>query len=114
MWKVIEIRGYEYYANKGYRILISLVTNSGYDFVAEKDNKYIKVNVKMAGLKSRKDPNSWSISKSGGKSNCIGKINKDVDIYLVWLPHKNKFIELPANFLHITTSKSKIIPKNLM
>jgi hypothetical protein len=114
-WDAVEIKGYDYYASRGYRVLVSLVKNSGFDFVAEKDNKYIKVNVKVAGRKNKRSPNSWSISKaSGGLNAGVDRINYDVDIYLVWLPHKEFFIELPSDFLHITNSKSRCIPKHFI
>ncbi|KKN85517.1 hypothetical protein LCGC14_0278400 [marine sediment metagenome] len=76
-WQTVELTGYSYYSNKGYRILISLVTDHGYDFVAEKDGEFIRVNVKVAGLKAKTIKNSWSISKGGALTT-----KSEVDVYL--------------------------------
>mgnify|MGYP006086448091 CR=1 FL=1 len=119
-WKTIEMLGYSYYSSKGYNILISLVEGPSFDFVAEKNNEYLKVNVKVSGLKSKASKNSWSISVSSGPSirhrNTLDVLASKghVDRYLVWLPHKNTFIELPGNFFEGARSKSKQIPKDLM
>ncbi|WP_339200416.1 group I intron-associated PD-(D/E)XK endonuclease [Paenibacillus sp. FSL P2-0322] len=115
-WETIELLGYSYYSSKGYSILIKLVSNSNYDFVAERDGTYIKVNVKRAGLKSKSIPTSWSISQASG-SNPLSKTRENkpkVDVYLVWLPHLEKFIELPGDFFEGANSKSKIIPKKYL
>lgn len=104
-WKVIETLGYAYYMNKGYRVLIPLINNSFYDFVAEKENKFIRVNVKAAGLKDKKKPNSWCISRSKQQE------NMQVDVFLVWLPLKSCFVELDGTFFDAVKSKSRLIPK---
>lgn len=111
-WESIELLGYSHYSSQGYSILIKLVSNSNYDFVAERDGIYKKVNVKKAGLKSKSIPGSWSISQAGG-SNPLSKTRekRDVDVYLAWLPHLEKFIELPGDFFDGANSKSKVIPK---
>ena len=107
-WQTVEMNGYAYYSQKGYRILISLVYTKDYDFVAEKDGKYIRVNVKKAGLKNKRRPNSWSISRSSMDYFSI------VDVYLAWLPHLEKYIELSGDFFKESNSKSKLIPKNMI
>lgn len=110
-WRQIEISGYAYYAERGYRILISLVRNDGYDFVAEKDGQFIRVNVKTAGLKSKKSSESWSISKASGSSLSKNPKKSKVDVYLVWMPKHECFLEMPGDFLDSGNSKSKLIPK---
>jgi len=111
-WEVVELMGYAYYAEKGFRILVPLVNNKGYDFVAEKDGKFIRVNVKLAGLKSKKlSSKSWSISTSGATT------DRDIvccDEYLVFLPHKKQFITVPGNFFVGSTTKAKLLPKCLV
>lgn len=112
-WISIELSGYSYYSDKGYRILIPLVNNEGYDFVAEKNGEFVKVNVKTAHMKDKNQPESWCISQSGGSTRGHRKSIK-CDIYLVWLPKANKFIELPGSFISTGNSKSKRLPKNLL
>lgn len=112
-WEIVELMGHQYYAQKGYRVLVPLISSHGYDFVAEKDGKFIRINVKLAGKKSRTIENSWSISIASG----AGVKNKDAvvcDTFLVMLPHQNRFIELPGNFFVGSKSKSKLIPRNLL
>lgn len=114
-WKTVEIMGYAYYSKKGYRILVSLADNYGYDFIAEKDGEYVKVNVKLAGLKSaNKYPNSWAISNAGRGNWRAKLLETNCDVFLVWLPHQERFIELNGDFFHDSNSKSKLIPKDLL
>ena len=114
-WKSKELLGYNYYSEKGYRILIGLSGGNGYDFVTEFYGEFKRINVKVAGLKSKSNPNSWSISMPGGKNEgnyWKEKVNKDlVDIYLVWLPHQERFIEILGDFFKNSKSKSKVIPQ---
>jgi len=111
-WKTIELHAYTYYSIRGYRILYPLIDSSKYDFVAEKDGKFIRVNAKLAGLKDKGNKNSWSISLSSGSFK-YGEDSTGVDVYLTWLPHKQKFIEIDGDFFKSTKSKSRVIPKNL-
>ena len=112
-WRSIELNGYSYFSDKGYRILVPLVSGESYDFVAEKNGEFIRVNVKAAGLKSKRDLNSWSISAASGAGN---KNLSEVkcDVYLVWLGFKSQFIELPGSFFIGSKSKSKLIPKEII
>ena len=111
-WQSVELLGYAYFSEKGYRILVPVVRYDGYDFVAEKNGEFIRVNVKMAGLKDRTRSNSWSISQAGGSGAGYHE-NHQVDVYLTWLPHKEKFVELDGDFLLGGNSKSKRIPLEL-
>ena len=111
-WEVVELMGYAHYAKLEYRILVPLVKNDGYDFVAEKNGTFVRVNVKLAGRKSRKIENSWAISIASGASKDINKVM--CDIFLVMLPHKNVFIELPGDFFVGSKSKSKLIPRKFL
>lgn len=109
-WQEIELSGYTYYAEKGYRILVPLVSTRDYDFIAEKEGNFIRINVKTAGLKDKQEPNSWAISQASGGYQ--GQHNTDqVDIYLAWLPHQERFIELPGDFFNVGNSKCRRIPK---
>lgn len=108
-WQAIEMLGYAHFASLGYRVLVPLVRNDSIDFVAEMSGTFTRVNVKVAGLKSRKQGNSWSISLSSGAGRRRG--DEGVDIYLAWLPDQKRFIELPGDFFRSTCSKSKLIPK---
>jgi len=111
-WQTIELLGYAYYSDRGYRILVPVVRNEGYDFVAEKDGGFLRVNVKVAGLKDKSNPNSWSISQASGGSS--GHSTKSpCDVYLAYLPEHQRFIELPGSFLSAGNSKSRRIPKEM-
>ena len=112
-WKTTELRGYTYYSKKGYKILISLISSYAYDFVIEKEGKFTTVNVKHAGLKDKKDLNSWSIALGGGY-NDFPVSKKVVDIYLVWLDSHNKFIEINGDFFIGSNSRCKRIPKKYL
>lgn len=112
-WQQIELMGYAYYAERGYRILVSLVRTDGYDFVAEKDGLFVRVNVKTAGLKDKSQPESWSVAQASGGHTGYHE-NNQVDTYLAWLPHQQRFIELDGDFLHGGNSKSKRIPKEFL
>ena len=120
LWKSIELLGYHYYSTQGFRILVSLIDNSAYDFVIEKDGCFQRVNVKMAGVKDNKQPNSWSIGVAGGPTRRYRAAEDTVkskgvtDIYLVWLPTQGGFIELSGNFFEGSKSTSKRIPKELI
>lgn len=105
-WETIELLGYTYFAKRQYRVLIPLVKSHGYDFVIEKDGLFLRVNTKVAGLKSKRRPKEWSVSV------CRDYIYP-VDIYLVWMPHISQFIELPGDFFSGVVSKSRHIPRNL-
>lgn len=119
-WKVTKALGYSYYVNLGYRILVSLMDNGAYDFVAEKNGNYLKVKVKLAGLKNKSENNSWSISLAPSKRTPTQTAaesieNKgDVDVFLVWLPHKIGFTEVPGDFFVGSKSKSKRIPSEII
>jgi hypothetical protein len=117
-WRSKEILGYNYYSEQGYKILVALVKSNGYDFAIERRGEFKRVNVKVAGLKSKGNPNSWSISIPGGKPHNTywkDKVNRRyADIYLVWLPHQERFIELDGDFFKNCKSKSKVIPKSYL
>ncbi len=116
-WKTVELLGYTYYSERGYRILIPLVSNEGYDFVAEKDGEYLRVNVKKAGLKDLSNPRSWSVSKASG-ANAKSTHNPEklpVDVFLAYIPAPhNKFIVLPGDFFSGSNTKAKRIPVALL
>ena len=105
--------GYTHYILKGYRVLVSIVSNTGYDFAIEKDAVFKRVNVKTAGLKSKRYSNSWSISQSG-TNGAYKNEQLCCDIFLVYLPCSDKFIELDGDFFSGYSSKSKLIPKGLL
>lgn len=116
-WASVEMMGYAYYSDKGYRILISLVDNSIYNFVAEKSGVFLRVNVVQAFINDKSKPNSWAVSRAATtltSHDYHSKIEDMLDIYLVWLPNVSKFIELDADFFKGTNSKKKLIPKALL
>lgn len=113
-WQVAELMGYAYYAERGYRVLVSLVRGDGYDFVAEKGGSFLRVNVKVAGLKTRTRVNSWSISQASGSVSGTSHQNKArCDVFLVYLPQQSRFVELPGSFFDVGSSKSKLLPQAL-
>jgi len=113
-WDSVELLGYSYYSSKGYQILVPLVHSCPYDFVAVKDGVYLKVNVKLAGLKDSSHKNSWSISMASGASKLGTSKHGEVDVFLVYMPSSSKFIELDGDFFNGSKSKSKLIPKHLI
>ena len=112
-WEVVELMGYAYFAEKGYRICVPLVQNSGYDFVAEKDGEFLRVNVKKAGLKVKGQFNSWSISQASGSLGKDFSSDSQCDVYLAYLPNVGRFIEIDGQFFKGCKSKSKTIPARL-
>lgn len=112
-WQTTELMGYAHYARKGYRVLVPVVRNDHYDFVAEGHNEFVRVNVKTAGLKDKSQADSWSISHaSGGYEGSRDAVT--CDVYLTWLPDQKRFIEIPGSFLVGGNSKSKRIPKEYL
>ncbi|MGG0739567.1 group I intron-associated PD-(D/E)XK endonuclease [Niallia taxi] len=111
-WKLIEMKGIIYYCEKGFSILFKITDHYGYDFVIEKNGDFKRVNVKVAYLKTDKK-NVWAISAPGSKDWLEKKYSEVLDIYLVWLPHKGKFIELDGTFLDGLRSKVRSIPPHM-
>jgi len=112
-WRTIEMLGYTHYAHKGYRILVPIADGRDYDFVAEKDGTFLRVNVKMAGIKDRARSNSWSIALSSGSGSRV-HLGTEVDVYLAYVVPMKKFIELPGTFFVGSKSKSRCIPVKLL
>lgn len=111
-WQTAELAGYAFYSKRGYRIFVSLVRGDGYDFIAEKNGNFLRVNVKVAGLKYKANKNSWSISQaSGSRPNSSKQEKTKCDVFLAYLPPINDFIELTGDFFDNGNSKSKLIPK---
>ena len=108
-----------YYMAKGYNVSKPNNLALHYDLVIEKDGEFKTVNVKLAGLKDKKEPNSWSISANITRRNslrnpCKFRVLKKPDIYAVWMPNKKDFVELPSNFFDgQTKSNNKLLPKEL-
>lgn len=111
-WQTVELLGYAHYSDMGCRVLVPLVRTDGYDFVVEKNGKFKSVNVKMAGLKDKNDANSWSISQASGSNAGHGK-KVACDVFLVYLPAHERFVELPGSFLDSGNSKSRRVPKEM-
>ena len=108
-----------YYTSKGYNVSKPLDLALHYDLVIEKDKKYKSVNVKLAGLKSQKNPNSWAISANVRRRNRPSAEFKSrnlqkPDIYLVWLPKQQNFVEIDGGFFDLGgKSNHKLLPKNV-
>lgn len=111
-WQTVEVMGYAHYTARGFRVCVPIVRNDGYDFIAEKDGTFLRVNVKLAGLKDRNDPTSWCISMASGASRSVRRAAA-VDVFLAYLPHLDRFVELPGSFFEGARSKSKHIPRHL-
>ncbi|WP_096200667.1 group I intron-associated PD-(D/E)XK endonuclease [Bacillus sp. FJAT-45350] len=107
-WKLVEIKGITYFSERGYSILFKIADNEGYDFVIERNGEFKRINVKVA-FNDKVKVNSWSISAPGNKTWRYKQYS--VDIYLVWLPDKEKFIELDGTFLDGINSKSRTITR---
>lgn len=110
-WQTVELMGYAYYSERGYKILVPLVHNDAYDFVAEKNGEFIRVNVKLAGLKNKRIANSWSVSLASGSA--YKTTSGKVDVFLAYLPEHGRFVELPGDFFEGTNSKSRNIPRHM-
>ena len=112
-WQTVEMQGYAYYSKRGYRILVPLVNNTGYDFVAEKNGEYLRVNVKVASIKDPARSNSWGISMASGAAYCLEN-PVAVDVFLAYIPDTGEFLELPGTFFVGTRSKSRCIPVKML
>lgn len=86
-WRAIESEGFGHFIRKGWRVLISPFDIACYDFVAEKDGMFVRVNVKMASH----NRGSYVITRSGRAAHRV-----DPDLYLAWIPDKQAFIEVPG------------------
>ena len=114
-WEVVELKGYAYFADRGYRIFVPLICGIGYDFIAAKGDELIRVNVKLAGLKDKSNPSSWSITLASGAISSGSKSDKvKCDVFLAYLPNKERFIELPGTFFDTGNSRCRRIPKELL
>lgn len=102
-WEAAELYGQAYYAEKGFHILTPQVRLADYDFVAEKDGKFLRVNVKVAGLHH----GSWQISSARTLNR-----ERQLDVILVWLSPVGRFLELPGSFLE--GRKTRVIPRDLI
>lgn len=102
--------GYTYYTAKGYRILLPILDQSHYDFVAEKQGEFIRVNVKLAKIEQHfKNGNTkYSIYSAGSRKRELVK----ADVLLSWLPDRGRFVEVPAEMMN---GRSVLkIPQNLL
>jgi hypothetical protein len=113
-WMTTKMLGYSYYAAKGFRVLVPLVKTRTYDFVVEKYGDFIRVNVKIAGLKDKNDPDSWSINLSGDDHKGRKWRYETIDVFLAWLPEEERFVEVPGTIFNGTASKAKRIPKEFL
>lgn len=95
-WRAAEALGHAYFIERGGRILISPYDSSQYDFVVEKNNAFVRVNVKIATL--QRGRKSYQISRSQLKS-------RNPDLYLVWLHLEECFVEIAGDFLAATPSR---------
>lgn len=107
-WQAVEALGAAYFIEKGYSILVPFGDSHHYDFVAEKDGSFIRVNVKKAFFSMH----SWRISLSGGR---LGTDKcSHVDCFLAYLPEHKCFIELSGDFFHQARSRARTIPKEIV
>jgi len=113
-WKVVEMMGYAYYCERGWRILVPLVDTSGYDFCIEKDGVFKRVNVKRAGLKDKARSTSWCIAVASGAHKATVKA-QTADIFLAYVAEgAGVFVELSGDFFQGTVSKSRCIPTKMV
>lgn len=122
-WQTVEIAGYHHYSNLGYRVFVSLVRTEHYDFVIEKGGRFKRVNVKLAYNRRASGSGGWSISISNTQrkkfallpyEERIKAIKKVMDIYLVWIPEINRFIEMLPGFELTLTAKHIHIPNGYL
>lgn len=66
---------------------------TSYDFVAERNDQFVRVNVKQATA-CKDARRSYVIARPGTNRRGV-----DPDLYLVWLPRERQFITLPGNFM---------------
>lgn len=105
-WRAVEALGHAYFCQRGWRILMPLYEPTFYDFVAERDAQYVRVQVKRASPRP-KNCGGYLISKPGRNRSA-----PDPDLYLIWLPREEAFIELPGDFL--ATASCRAIPVALI
>jgi len=72
-WEAIEALSLTHYISLGYSVLIPIIKTTSYDLAIEKNGNVKLVNVKVAGLKDKRQKNSWSISLSSANSDTIYK-----------------------------------------
>lgn len=99
-WQSIEMRGAAYFINKGAQVSFPVVTHCGYDFIADIENKLIRVNVKAATYSK----GSHLITRSAR--------TPLADCYLAFIREEDSFIELPGKFF--AGKKTKVIPKRII
>jgi Holliday junction resolvase-like predicted endonuclease len=95
-WRAVESLGHAYFHQRGWRVLLSVYDTGSYDFVAERDDLFVRVNVKQASVVG----GTYMIAKPGKN-----RTAKDPDLYLVWLPKEQTFLELPGDFLQQKSSR---------
>ena len=106
-----------YYMTKGYNVSKPNNAALHYDLLIEKNGKFKTVNVKLAGLKNKDRPNSWSINANIMRRNSLSnpykfKVLKKPDVYAVWMPNKKTFVEISSNFFDgVKRSNNKLLPK---
>ncbi|MBA7678148.1 hypothetical protein ES703_86419 [subsurface metagenome] len=121
-WSNVELSGYLHYSQQGYRILVPLVIQKGYDFAIEKNGRFKRINVKKAWTNHSREKAAYYILTNMHKAKkyqdlplpeALKVLKKDCDLYLIWLPGHNKFIETTPDFLIWTRGKRCRIPPEL-
>lgn len=113
-WKTVEVLGYSYYVERGWRVCVPVVIASEYDFIVEQCGTFKRVNVKMAGRNDKNHSNIWRIHQTGHYS-AQKNARVVVDVFLAYIPDEVPyFIELPGDFFTDSKSKSKAIPQRFL
>jgi hypothetical protein len=105
-WLKCELDSYSFYSKKGFDILIPLGKSQPYDFVVlDSEGNCFRVNAKLAHIH-----NSNYRINTASRIRDRSHLDKLVDIYLVWLPDRENFIEMDGSFLRNCTNGVKDIP----
>jgi hypothetical protein len=108
-WQTAEALGAAYYIEKGYSVSFPIGDSRHYDFIAEKEGEFLRVNVKKA---YRTKKTGWAISSAG-----FAKVEDDreaIERFLVWMPEHKVFIEFNGDFFRGSKSRSKNIPASIV
>ena len=91
----------------GYKVSFPYVENNRYDLVAEKENKFIRVQVKYATPKEGvleincRSSNNWSV---------LHYSSRDIDLIAAYNPHTEKVYFIPVDQINHSLIRLRIEP----
>jgi hypothetical protein len=104
---IAELAVAKKFIEDGWRVLFPYGENHRYDLVAEKDRRFIRVQVKYATPKNGvlevncRSSNNWSI---------LHYTSKEIDLIVVYNPKNQKIYYLPVSEINYSEIKLRIEP----